>query len=102
MIKSDYGNHSLSKFRELVERLKFLVGVSSLGIATAILALSNRSRTRSRTADPSLGMIFIMLAGALGLFLTGYQSKDGSERRGGPRVNESVLIRDNEFPSRTG
>jgi hypothetical protein len=74
-------NNALSALRELVERFKLLVGVSSLGVATAILALSNRGRTRSQSTDPSLGLILMALAGALSFFLTGFRSKDGSERR---------------------
>jgi hypothetical protein len=75
--RSDY----FFKLREFVERFKLLVGMSSLGLATAILALSNRKRARSQGADQSLGLILIALAGALSFFLTSYRSRDGSERR---------------------
>lgn len=81
MSNSDLEHDFFSTLRELVGRFKLLVGMSSLGVATAILALSNRTRTRSQTADPSLGMILMTLIGALSFFLTGYRSKDGSERR---------------------
>jgi hypothetical protein len=81
MSDSDHENNVFSTLRELVGRFKLLVGMSSLGVASAILALSNRTRTRSQGTDPSLALILMALAGALSFFLTGFQSKDGSERR---------------------
>jgi hypothetical protein len=81
MSNPDHQNHSFSKLRELVERFKLLAGVSSLGVASAILALSQRGKTRSQSTNPSLGLILIALTGALSFFLTGYRSKEGSERR---------------------
>ena len=81
MSSSRRENNAFSTFREFVERFELLVGVSSLGVATAILALANRTRTRSRKADPSLGLILTVLAGALSFVLNGYRSKDGSEGR---------------------
>jgi hypothetical protein len=73
-------NNAFSAIREFVEKFKLAVGVSSLGVATAILAISNRGKTRSQSTEPSLGLILIALTGALSFFLTSYGSKTGSER----------------------
>ena len=81
MSNSDHHNDSFSKLRELVERFKLLVGMSSLGVATAILALSNRNRTRSPSPDLSLGLILMALNGALSFFLTSYRTENSSDRR---------------------
>ncbi len=80
MSNSDHHNDSFSKLRELVERFKLLVGMSSLGIATIILALSNRNRTRSPSPDPSLGLALMSLTGALSFFLTSYTMEKSSDR----------------------
>lgn len=80
MSSSRRENNAFSRLRELVERFKLLVGVSSLGVATAILAVSNRTRSRSQSTDPSLGLILIALTSALSFFFTGYPWNEGSEK----------------------
>ena len=79
MSSSHRESNVFSRLRELVEKFKLLVGVSSLGVAAAILALFSRTRTRSQSTDPSLGLMLMTVIGALSFFLTGYGSKDGSE-----------------------
>jgi hypothetical protein len=60
---------------------KLLVGIASLGLATAILAMSNKGRSGYQNPDASLRLIPIILANAFIFFLFSKRSQRNAERR---------------------
>ncbi len=51
-----------------VGRFEMVIGLFSLGLATAMLALSRKSSSNHRESNPSLGLMAALLASAWNLF----------------------------------